>query len=174
MPYQPNHLAKLEQRAEEIRAWLGDRLELISRLRAQRTADLLPVKRTITFHEMDAQAAAMKAQVLRERAAGLRAEADKLDAYAAMEDETQVAQLAQAALYRGDLAVKRGSWQTRLREIQDGRTRRKRHELQRLVDRIARKKHEQFMRAETHISADDIMYGKGLPEAYGVPEPAKQ
>jgi hypothetical protein len=167
MSYQILSIARLQEKANAIRGWLGNRLEAIRELRQHRDAALAEQARSIADLRAQAGAALGRVQDLQDRAAALRAEAVKLDGLAA-DQLTWAASFTERAedAERTAASLKR-FWRQELLNIQDGRTRRKRHELAKLEQRIQRKQDEQARLLDSHTTAEDIMYGKGLSADYG-------
>lgn len=164
---------QLRARAAIIKAWLGDRLHQIQVVRKGRDAELAN-RRADIDNAVDASGEhAQAASELQEQAAQLRRRAKELEDRAGEEQQAAAVYAVEAEHLLLVLDEARLRWKDELRKVQDGRVRRKRHELVKLQERIDRKDSEEAARANTHINAEDIMYGKGLPQTdYGTAKPA--
>lgn len=169
-------LTSLEQRAAEIRNWLGGQLDALNALKAERDAAL-------SEKASEVQAAEQRRQELLDEQARIKAEAEatrtkgqalisageKLikEANRAVEDAEAMdtgeagVQAAKGHLHKVEIA-----WRDKLRSQQDGATRRKQTELVKLERRIEEKK-RRAARAGEPVEPLDIGLGGGLPKDYG-------
>ena len=177
MSDKPVSIRELEKRVNSIGAWLERRLSAILTVRHERTEALREHNaRMATLRQVCQSALAAielqeeEGKTLIERGRALLARGESVLQAAADARRVDLPRLAALA---SELAEERAAvaafWRARFATVQDGMTRRRRHELANAQRRLGERRAEQARRRAT--PALEITYGKGLPEDYGTPQP---
>jgi hypothetical protein len=160
-------IERLEQRIADAQRFLKGRLEELIALRRSRDTDLAALRSEVDAAVKRCDLAMARRLELMRQADDFEMSAEELLEQAAitrrMADGVPV-ELTERGIATAKRALNETArrWKAKFRQEQDGRTRRKRTELYRLLERAKRRRGETQRLADNKLTATDIAYGEGL------------